>query len=417
MGVRSRYSDRRLWDCSGSSGAVSVGKPVTIPPPLRRSGKGPISFVVMALADDLPSSRDEIAEIEAVMSITNVDMEEALHAVRDNSDAIFTWDYEKGARPKLERLYEKSKVSMWNARTDLPWDTEVDQEKVVADNNFAAQSLLGNDADVSGTPLAAWGDKEWLQFGIESQNWTLSQFLHGEQGALVCTAKIVESVPWIDAKYYAATQVMDEARHVEVFARYLDEKLSGHYPINAHLKMLLDDVIADSRWDMTSLGMQIMVEGLALAAFGFISQLTTEPLLKQMLRYIMNDEARHVAFGVISLKDFYGGLTDAELKERQEFAFEAAVRMRDRFLQQEVFERMGVSPKVAAPLVHQAPERALFQSMLFSRIVPNCRRLGLLDANDGWLRRRFAELGVLQFEHWEDPEHEAMFALAEGTGS
>ena len=108
-------------------------------------------------------------------------------------------------------------------------------------------------------------------------NWTLSQFMHGEQGALICTAKIVETVPWIDAKYYASTQVMDEARHVEVFARYLDDKLSGHYPINAHLKLLLDDIVNDSRWDMTYLGMQIMVEGLALAAFGFIHQLTTEP--------------------------------------------------------------------------------------------------------------------------------------------
>ena len=124
--------------------------------------------------------------------------------------------------------------------------------------------------DHAGTPFAKWGDKEWIEFGVESQNWTLSQFLHGEQGALICTAKIVETVPWIDAKYYAATQVMDEARHVEVFARYLDTKLSGHYPINAHLKMLLDDIIADSRWDMTYLGMQIMVEGLALAAFGFM---------------------------------------------------------------------------------------------------------------------------------------------------
>ena len=350
--------------------------------------------------------RSEVEELEAVLSVVNADADEAVHAVRDNADAIFTWDYEKGARPKLERLYEKSKVSMWNARTDLAWDTEVDQEQVVANNNFAAQSLLGGNADVSGTPLASWSEKEWLQFGIESQNWTLSQFLHGEQGALVCTAKIVESVPWIDAKYYAATQVMDEARHVEVFARYLDEKLSGHYPINAHLKLLLDDILNDSRWDMTYLGMQIMVEGLALAAFGFIHQLSTEPLLKQMLRYIMNDEARHVAFGVLSLHDFYGELTHAELKERQEFAYEAAVRMRDRFLQQEVWERMGISPRIAAPLVQSAPERLMFQSMLFSRIVPNCRRLGLLDANGGWLRERFTELGVIGFEDWVDTGEE-----------
>ena len=161
--------------------------------------------------------------------------------------------------------------------------------------------------DFSGTVLEHWGDRDWLRFGMENQNWMLSQFIHGEQGALLCTAKIVETVPWIDAKYYAATQVMDEARHVEVFSRYLDEKLSGHYPINAHLGLLLDEIIGDSRWDMTYLGMQIMVEGLALAAFGFIHATTTEPLLKQLLRYVMADEARHVAFGVLSLQEYYQG--------------------------------------------------------------------------------------------------------------
>ena len=208
--------------------------------------------------------------------------------------------------------------------------------------------MMGN-VDVSGTPFEAWSEDDWIKLGVQFQNWQLSQFMHGEQGALLCTAKIVETVPWIDAKYYASTQVMDEARHVEVFARYLDTKLSGHYPINAHLRLLLDDIIADSRWDMTYLGMQIMVEGLALAAFGFIHQLTTEPLLKQLLRYVMSDEARHVAFGVLSLKEYYGELTSAELHERQEFAFEAAVRMRDRFLMQEVWDRLGVDPKEAVP--------------------------------------------------------------------
>ena len=150
--------------------------------------------------------------------------------------------------------------------------------------------------------------------------------------------------------------------------------------------MLLDDIVEDSRWDMTYLGMQIMVEGLALAAFGFMHQMTTEPLLKQLLRYVMSDEARHVAFGVLSLKEYYAELSDAEMLERQEFAFEAAVRMRDRFLQQEVWDRMGIDPKVAAGLVLQAPQRQLFQSMLFSKIVPNCKKLGLLDRNDDWLR-------------------------------
>jgi hypothetical protein len=354
--------------------------------------------------------RADVNDLEAILAVTNTDRDEVISAVRDNSDAIFTWDYEKGARPSLEKLYEKAKVSMWNGATDLPWETEVDQEAVVIANQDAIGGIA--DFDVSGTPFEKWTDVEWLRLGIESQNWTLSQFMHGEQGALLCTAKIVETVPWIDAKYYASTQVMDEARHVEVFAKYLDDKLSGHYPVNAHLKMLLDDIVNDSRWDMTYLGMQIMVEGLALAAFGFMHMMTTEPLLKQLLRYVMSDEARHVAFGVLSLKEYYEGLSDAEIFERQQFAFEAAVRMRDRFLQQEVWERMGVPVKEAIELVMRTPTRQVFQMMLFSKIVPNCKKLGLLDRNDKWLRHRFEELGVIQFEDWVDTgdEYES-FAL------
>ena len=189
-------------------------------------------------------------------------------------------------------------------------------------------------------------------------------------------------------------------------SKYLDTKLSGHYPINAHLRMLLDDIIGDGRWDMTYLGMQIMVEGLALAAFGFMQQMTTEPLLKKLLRYVMSDEARHVAFGVLSLQDFYTELNSAEIRERQEFAYEAAVRMRDRFLQQEVWERMGVDVKEALGLVLADPTRTVFQGMLFSKIVPNCKKLGLLDAGDGWLRQKFTELGVIQFEDWVDTGEE-----------
>ena len=359
--------------------------------------------------------RSELDDIEAILSVSNTDVDAVIHEVRSNYDTIFSWDYDKGTKPKLTRLYEKAKHSMWNAETDLDWSIEVDQEKLVAEQQLMLGPPLHTMVDLSGTPLAKWGDKEWVQLGVEGQNWTLSQFMHGEQGALVCTAKVVESVPWISAKYYGSTQVMDEARHVEVFAKYLDTKLSGHYPINAHLRLLLDDIIADSRWDMTFLGMQIMVEGLALAAFGFMHELTVEPLLRKLLRYVMSDEARHVAFGVLALQDFYVELSGPEIRERQEFAFEAAVRMRDRFLQQEVWDRMGVSPRDVLPLTMAAPDRIMFQSMLFSKIVPNLKKLGLLDAGDGWLRRKFTELGVIQFENWADTEEEmAMFQLAQG---
>jgi hypothetical protein len=360
--------------------------------------------------------RRDVDDLDAILAVSNTERDQVIHSVADNADAIFTWDYEKGARPALSRLYEKAKHSMWNGETDLDWSIEVDQERIARESPMTMNSeLLGQlGFDLTGSSLERWGDKEWIQHSIESQNWSLSQFMHGEQGALICTAKIVETVPWIDAKYYASTQVMDEARHVEVFAKYLDTKLSGHYPVNHHLRLLLDDIINDSRWDMTYLGMQIMVEGLALAAFGFMHQMTTEPLLKQLLRYVMSDEARHVAFGVLSLKEYYEGLSDAEIFERQQFAFEAAVRMRDRFLQQEVWERMDVPVKEAIELVMRTPTRQVFQMMLFSKIVPNCKKLGLLDRNDKWLRHRFEELGVIQFEDWVDTgdEYES-FALTD----
>jgi hypothetical protein len=157
-----------------------------------------------------------------------------------------------------------------------------------------------------------------------------------------------------------------------------------------------------------------MVEGLALAAFGLMHMVTPEPLLKQLLRYVMSDEARHVAFGVLSLKEYYEELTLDEIRERQEFAFEAAVRMRDRLLQQEVLARMDIDTKEAVQFVMNDPGRQMFQQMLFSKIVPNCKKLGLLDAGDGWLRTKFQELGVIEFENLTDTsdEYEA-FALGE----
>ena len=350
--------------------------------------------------------RTDVNDIEAILGVTNTDVNEITHMVKNNADTLFSWDYSL-ARPQLRKLYEKAKVGQWNATTDLPWETPVDIEGTIA----ADQAAIGRGFDMGlygDTPVKNWEQKEWLEFGVQARKWSLSQFLHGEQGALICTAKIVETVPWYDAKLYASTQVMDEARHVEVFARYLDEKLEGGYQINAHLRALLDDIVTDSRWDMTYLGMQIMVEGLALAAFGYMHQLTGEPLLKKLLRYVMSDEARHVAFGVLSLQEVYAQMSDVEIKERQIFAFEASLRMRDRFLQQEVWERMGIDPRKIMPVVLNDPTRIFFQQMLFSKIVPNCKKLGLLDRNDSWLRRRFEEIGVIQFEDFEDTGEEYM---------
>lgn len=364
-------------------------------------------------AEAMQLTEETVNDVVRILSMSQNKVDEIDHAVDSGGLTAFTWDYEL-SRPALVKLYEKAKTSQWNASTDLDWSIEVDQMKLAQENaatNLRAQMFRHYASADDTCPLYGWTDEQFDNLSVEFQNWALSQFMHGEQGALICTAKIVEQVPWIDAKYYGATQVMDEARHVEVFARYLNEKLSGHYPINIHLETLLDDIIRDSRWDMTYLGMQIMVEGLALAAFGFMHQMTSEPLLKKLLRYVMSDEARHVAFGVLSLKEVYEEMTSKELRERQEFAYEAAVRMRDRFLMQEVWERQGVGARdMVVWQLQQSNSDDEFTPMLFSKIVPNLKKLGLLDTEDRWLRDRFTEMNAIQFEDLADTgeEYEAL---------
>ena len=225
---------------------------------------------------------------------------------------------------------------------------------------------------------------------------------------MMTAAKIVDTVPWIDAKYYAATQTMDEARHTEVFARYIDEKVGDAYPMNPNLEAQITGLLEDSRWDIAYLGMQIVIESLALSAFGDMARRTTEPLLKKLLRYVMADEARHVAFGILSLSEYYGQLSADELKERQDFLLEHTVHARARSTTPEVWERMGVSIETVVPFIIEAAssmESSPFQSFqngFFAKLVPNVASLGLLDANDGYLRERWGAAGLLEFEFAED---------------
>ena len=358
--------------------------------------------------------REDANSVESILADDAIDFGTAVHATQVGGDAIFTWDYER-TREGLGKLYERAKTSQWNGSTDLDWSIDVDVEKVAIEMQVAIAQLRERLLTLPNSPLKSWGEAQWTKLAIEAFNWRMSQFLHGEQGALICTAKIVETVPWIDAKYYASTQVMDEARHVEVFARYLDTKLEGHYPVNPALQLLIDDIISDSRWDMTYMGMQIMIEGLALAAFGFMHAFTQEPLLKQLLRYVMSDEARHVAFGVLSLQEYYQGLGGKEIRERQEFAFEAALRMRDRLMMHAVWEQCGIDRESITRMLFEVQKPGVnpFQAALFSKIVPNCKKLGLLDAGDGWLRDRFTEIGVIEYE--DAPDTEVEYALLDAV--
>ncbi len=329
--------------------------------------------------------------------------------ITEHAPKAFLSDYSRD-RDQLVKLYNRGMASQWNSVTDLDWDTDVDPEELVANSKSpnVLVELARAAAEFEGSPFASWSDKEFTQLGIESFIAQLSQFMHGEQGAMMAAAKIVETVPWVDAKYYAATQTMDEARHTEVFAKYLDTKLGEAYPMGTYLDEQITTLLEDGRWDITYLGMQIVIESLALAVFGSMARSIEEPLLKKLLRYVMSDEARHVAFGILSLQEFYEGLTDPELKERQEFLAENTLRSRARTMAPEMWERLGVDFEAAMPsLMEAAANRrtsayAGFERGFFAKLVPNVRKLGLIDANDGYLRRLWGDAGLLEFEFADD---------------
>lgn len=261
----------------------------------------------------------------------------AFASVRATIDTVFDWQYELKKR-NLLNLYEKGKTLAWNAN-DLDWSIDVDVERMM---RMRLENGMAGMVNQLMNPPEKMSDEAVMRMQLNMNAFMLSQFLHGEQGALIATAKIVQGVPWEEAKFYAANQVADEARHVEVYHRYLTEKLGISYEVVPSLRQLLDEIVLDARWDFTFLGMQIMVEGLALAAFGVTKlQMADEPLIQDLISRVMADESRHVAFGVLALNDFYKEMSPTDLKEREDFIVEATYLLRDRLLMEPVFERLG----------------------------------------------------------------------------
>jgi hypothetical protein len=314
------------------------------------------------------------------------------HVVLAERAAPVVYDFEYSRkRAELGVLYEKSKELNWNARTDLPWDTDVDPEGEILPDTF--------------NPL--FGTAVWAKLDPKTEvpkvrrhmaSYMLSNFLHGEQGALLATSQILTQAPTADSKLYAAAQVFDEARHVEAYDRYLRSKIELVYPPNVHLKQLLDTVLTDSRWDFKFLGMQILIEGVALGAFGVIHTTANEPLIREITQRIMQDEARHVAYGVMSLKGFYADMSEGELRDREDFVVESSRLLRDRFLGQEIWATLGLPQKECDEAAASSELLKMFRKLLFSKIVPNVKRLGLLTPR---VRRGFEELDVIEYESWE----------------
>jgi hypothetical protein len=314
-------------------------------------------------------------------------------SVRLGYSALFDWKYAR-TDPAVAKLYEAAKTSQWNSNADLDWSTGVDPED--PERPILPDSFM----PLAGTPVY-----ESLDPGQKARQrhlvcaWMLSQFLHGEQGALFAASQVTEAVPWLDAKLYGSTQVIDEGRHVETFHRYLTEKLEKLYNIDDNLYVVIDALMSDSRWDLKFLGMQIMIEGLALGAFCHLRAATSEPLLRRLLTFVIGDEARHVHYGVLALGKLYREeLSERERREREDWAFEVSLLLKNRFLAHELYEESWAHAMSRArwdQLVLGSQSMRLFRFLMFRRLVPNLKRIGLLSDR---VRVRYEKEGLLQYE-------------------
>jgi hypothetical protein len=314
------------------------------------------------------------------------DVDQVAEIFRTPLTGAYVWNYEE-ADHRIRKLYALGKERNWNADLDVDWNRQYP--------HTSSPMVEGGE-----NPYAGWDcfealtDAQKTEFGWHSHAWTQSQFLHGEQGALLVSSQLVSCAPTYDAKLYAASQTFDEARHVEVFGRYLRDHVGITYPVNRHLKALLDKILTDHRWDLKFIGMQLIIESLALAAFHVQREMAADPLLRDIISLVIRDEARHVAFGVNYMEQFVRTLSPEEIEERAQFAFEACRVMRERIVPTDVFEYYGFDVEEGRRRFLQAGQMDMFRNLLFTRIMPNLKRVGLLSER---VSAQYEELGLLQF--------------------
>jgi hypothetical protein len=287
----------------------------------------------------------------------------------------------------LAALYEKGKRQQWNASTDLDWNSASRFGDDLADDSAFALACFDR------SPLSQYGRPVWNAFRWEFHAWMISQFVPGEQAALLASARLVDVVPDPDARLCLATQVGDEARHVEVFGRYVRERVPAPYGVSASLAALLGESLRDRRWDMTVLGMHILVETMALAAFRLADWTFHDELARDICRRAALDEARHVSVGVLSLRPYYAQLTDAERKEREEFLMEAAGLVRRRFQLEEIWQRMDIDAARGVAFAQRSPLMVQYRQVICAKLVSSVINIGLMSER---LHERFVGLDLLR---------------------
>jgi hypothetical protein len=345
------------------------------------------------------SPRDlRVFDVAEKIKVDNMDINLSKQAVNEVAEIFhtpltgsFNWDYQL-QEDRIKRLYELGKELNWNSSLDLDWSKPIG--RVPRDVGVFISGFSEYE------PFTSMSIEEQDRFLLHQEAWTDSQFLHGEQGALLVASQLVCCAPTYNAKLYAASQTFDEARHVETFNRFLQEKVGLMYPVDRALKGLLDKILTDDRWDLKFIGMQVVIEGLALAAFTTTKDyVDPNGFKKDMLELIIRDEARHVAFGIHYLTEYVKALTDEEREERAEFAYEACLVSRERLVPTDVFREFGWDIEPAREVFLRGDGMAQFRKLLFQRVMPNLRRIGLLTET---VKPKFEALGILEFADMPD---------------
>jgi hypothetical protein len=302
------------------------------------------------------------------------------------------WDYDyMPTHDELSTLYETAKKNQWNGSTALDWSRPVGKEGPVLNVGLA----------FAGTSFfTRLNPEEQREIEIRLSAWRLSQFLHGEQGALVVCGQLVNAIPELDAKLYASTQVVDEGRHVEVFEKYV-KKLHKIYPVDPLLKGLIDEILATNIWELKLLGMQMLIEGLAIAAFNLMRKQTGDPTLASLLDYVLQDEGRHVNFGYFALRRSIPDMDTAKREYLEDFTFKACDLMYARDERtgfqsiKRVWTDMGWdADKIWRDTVANSQTTKTFNSFLFrENLMPRLQRLGIISDR---IAPRYREIGLLE---------------------
>lgn len=297
-------------------------------------------------------------------------------------DVHLDWEY-GSAHSRILRLRDDGARLVWREDVDIDWTL---QELAPPGSSALDRRVFES------SPLHRYGERTWREFLQDQQAWMVGQFLHGEQSALIISARLAEMLPDVGSKTYAAIQAAEEARHVSVFLRYTNERVTNPYPVAPSFERLLAQVLSERRWDMLVLGLHVMIEALALGAFRLASTTFADPLLRRITSLAARDEARHVSFGILLLESAFASMTEAERREREQFVLEAAELLSRRYMLTEVWKRLGIPISEGTAFVRSDDVMQGYKRTIFGRVVHALTQIGLMTPR---VRRGLDRLGLL----------------------